>query len=129
MIGVNGRTTASLMAAGQFVPPPQLIRALIDTGTDISAVSASVLSQLRLGSVQQHTTQTLAGSVSIQLFEVNLTIPQAAGVSPPLLVLDQLLVMALPTSLPGIDALLGLDVLDHLLLIADGSRGEITIAD
>jgi hypothetical protein len=46
-----------------------------------------------------------------------------------LLVLDQLLVMALPTSLPGIDALLGLDVLDHLLLIADGSRGEITIAD
>jgi hypothetical protein len=82
MIGVNGRTTASLVAAGQSVPPPQLIRALIDTGTDISGVSASVLSQLRLGSVQQHTTQTLAGSVSIQLFEVSLTILQAAGVSP-----------------------------------------------
>jgi hypothetical protein len=37
--------------------------------------------------------------------------------------------MALPTLLPGVDALLGLDVLDHLLLIVDGPRGEITISD
>ena len=48
----------------------------------------------------------------------------------PLLVLDQLLVMELPTSLPtGIDALLGRDVSDQLLLILDGPRQELTMAD
>jgi hypothetical protein len=129
MVGVKGKTTASLLAAGQTVPPPQFLRALIDTGTDISAIAPPVLSQLRLGSFQQHTTQTLSGPVSIQLFEISLTIPQTARSAPPLLVLDQLIVMALPTLLPGVDALLGLDVLDHLLLIVDGPRGEITISD
>src|SRR5690242_8880414 len=117
MVGVKGQTTASLMAAGQSVPPPQLIRALIDTGTDISGVSQRVLSQLQLGSIQQHTTQSLSGPVSIQLFEISLTILQTTQVTPPLLVLDRLIVMALPTLLAGVDALLGLDVLDHLLMI------------
>lgn len=129
LVGVNGRTTATLMTAGQVVPPPQHLRALIDTGTDITGIAAAVLSRLQLGSVQQYTTQTLSGPVSIQLFEVSLTIPrtgQLPGLSP---VLDQLIVMALPTPLPNIDALVGLDVLDHLLLIFDGPRGEFTVSD
>jgi hypothetical protein len=125
MVGVKGQTAASLIAAGQPVPRPLLIRALIDTGTDITAIAASVLTQLGLSPVQQHTTQTVSGPVSVQLFEVSLSLPPAS----PLLVLDRLLVMQLPTPLTGIDSLLGLDVVDRLLLILDGPRREMTVAD
>jgi hypothetical protein len=37
--------------------------------------------------------------------------------------------MQLPTPLTGIDSLLGLDVVDRLLLILDGPRREMTVAD
>ena len=129
VVGVNGQTTTALVAAGQSVPPPQTIRALLDTGTDITGLAAYVLSRLGLGLIRQHSTQTVSGPLSIQVFEVSLSVP-AAPQTVPLLVLDQLLVMELPTSLPtGIDALLGRDVSDQLLLILDGPRQELTMAD
>ncbi len=129
VIGVNGQTTAALVAAGRPVPPPQSIRALLDTGTDITGLAAYVLSRLGLGPIRQHSTQTVSGPLSIQVFEVSLSVPVAPQ-TVPLLVLDQLLVMELPTSLPtGIDALLGRDVSDQLLLILDGPRQELTMAD
>jgi hypothetical protein len=59
---------------------------------------------------------------------VSLSIPSAAQTGP-LLVLDRLLVMGLPTPLAGIDVLLGRDVADQLLFILDGPRQEFTIAD
>jgi hypothetical protein len=129
MVGVDGPTTASLAAAGQPVPSPQLIRALIDTGTDATGIDAQVLSRLHLTPFQQSSTQTLAGRLRVSLFQVSLSIPQTARAAPPLSVLDQLIVMALPSPPPGIDALLGLDVLDRLLLIFDGPNGELIVAD
>lgn len=129
VIGVNGQTTAALVAAGRPVPPPRTIRALLDTGTDITGLAAPVLSRLGLGPVRQHTTQTISGPLSIQVFEVSLSVPPVPPQRGPLLVLDQLLVMGLPTPPPGIDALLGRDVSNQLLLILDGPRQEFTIAD
>ncbi len=128
-VGVNGATTASLVAAGQPVPPPQTIRAQLDTGTNITGLSAAVLSLLGLRPLARHTTQTLSGSVPIELFEISLSIPHTGRPSGPPLVLDQLIVMALPTALAGIDALIGQDVSDQLLLILDGPPGELTVCD
>jgi hypothetical protein len=129
VVGVNGQTTASLVAAGQPVPPPQSIRALLDTGTDITGLATDVLSRLGLAPVRQHTTQTISGPLSIQLFEVSLSGPRAGPPAGPLLVLDQLVVMGLATPPPGIEALLGRDVSDRLLVILDGPRAEFTVAD
>ncbi len=129
VVGVNGQTTAALISAGRSVPPPRSILALLDTGTDITGVAAPILSRLGLGPIRQHSTQTVSGPLSIQLFEVSLSLPTAAPPRVPLLVVDQLLVMGLTAPPPGIDALLGRDVSDQLLLILDGPRQELTIAD
>jgi hypothetical protein len=129
MVGVNGQTTASLAATAQAIPRPQLVRGLLDSGTDITGVSGSVLAALQLQSIRQQTTQSLAGTIPVHLYEVSLTIPHTSQGIPPLLVLDQLLVMGLPASLSGVDVLVGLDVLDQLLMIIDGPRATLTIAD
>ena len=129
MVGVNGQMTASLVASGQPVPAPQLLRALLDTGTDVTGVAAGVLSRLGLSPRRRHSTQTLFGSVVIQLFDVSLSVPHPGALTGPLLVEDQLIVMELPAPLAGLDAILGRDISDRLLLILDGPRAECTVAD
>jgi hypothetical protein len=129
MIGVNGSRVAALTASGQAMPRPQLARAVIDTGSDITAIDPGVIARLGVPPFRQHNTQTVAGQVSVDLYEVSLSLPPAGRVTIPLLVQDNLIVMGLPNFLPGIDVLLGLDVTDQGLLILDGPRGEGTIAD
>jgi len=130
MIGVNGQRLAALAASGQPMPRPHLVRAVIDTGSDVTAIDPAVLSRLGLPSFQQHSTQTIAGQIPVDLYRVSLSIPPVGQqLTNPMLVQDQLIVMGLPTMLPGIDVLLGLDVTDQALLLLDGPRGEGTIAD
>jgi hypothetical protein len=129
VVGVNGKTTADLVAAGQAVPPPQSVLALLDTGNDITGVAPAVLSQLGLIALRSYRTDTLAGQVSVDLFEVSLIVSQPGLPRAPLLVLDRLIVMALPVPVSGGDVLLGRDVTDQLLLLLDGPRKEMTVAD
>jgi hypothetical protein len=129
VVGVKGRTTANLVAAGLAVPPPQSILALLDTGNDITGVDPGILSRLGLVPIRQSTTQTLSGSLPVRLFEVSLIVSQPGVPKAPLLVLDQLIVMALPIPVSGADAVLGRDVADLLLLILDGPGKEMTVAD
>jgi hypothetical protein len=129
VVGINGRDTANLLATGQPIPPPQLLNAQIDTGSDISAVAASVLSRLGLRPVQFASTRTIAGSVPVDIFEVSLSIPHPSQGTRPIFVTDQLLIMEATNPLSGIDALLGLDVLDQVLTILDGPRREATLAE
>jgi hypothetical protein len=128
-IGVTGQEAASLVASGQPVPRSQVVRAAIDTGTDVSAVDPAVLGRLGLAAFQQTSTQTVAGSVHVDLHRVSLSITPAGRLTSALLVQDQLVVIALPTLIPGIEVLLGRDVIDQSLLVLNGPLGEGTIAD
>src|SRR5579884_3075267 len=89
-VGVKGATTALLAAAGQPIPPPQLIRGLIDTGTDVTGISPAVLARLQLGPIRHHSTQALSGQVAVRLYEISLTIPGTGPPARPLMVLDRL---------------------------------------
>ena len=48
MIGLDGADTAALVAAGKPVPAPILARALIDTGSDVTCVTITLLRRLGL---------------------------------------------------------------------------------
>jgi hypothetical protein len=128
MIGLNGQSIANLVAAGQLPPSPLLLHALIATGSDATCVASRVLVHFGLGSVFATTTQTISGSLPVNLYEVSLTIPRSGALTGPLLVEDQLLVMELVQPPANFEVILGLDVIRQLLLISDGPRSEFTLS-
>lgn len=127
MIGLKGADTANLVAAGTPVPAPILARALIDTASDVTCVASAIPQRLRLAPSGQHTTQGIAGSVPVRLFEVSFSIPGASASSGPLLVLPQLVVMELPQAVPNVEVLIGLDVLMQCALHVDGPNRQFAI--
>jgi hypothetical protein len=130
VIGLTGAGTAKLVASGSPLPRPVQIRGVIDSGSDVSCISSRIVAQLGLLLFAQDTTQTAAGPASVNLYEASLSLPRP-GITPPslLLILPQLVVMELPNLSTGIEALVGRDVLAHLLFFSDGPRGEFTLAD
>jgi hypothetical protein len=129
MIGLTGRDTVSRLSTGKPIPAPVLLRSAIDTGTDITCVNAQFLKGLGLTFVQQLSSTTVAGVIPVDLFDISFSIPPTGRLTAPLLVLEQLRVMELVHSTPGIDVLVGRDVMHELLMISDGPRDEFTLGD
>jgi hypothetical protein len=128
MIGLNGQDTAALVSAGKAVLAPVLVRALVDTGSNVTCCADTILTRLGLGPLQQYTTQTVSGPLSVRTFEVSLSIPGASAASGPLLVLPQLVVMEFTEPLQNIDVLIGLDVLLQCTLHVDGPGGQFSLS-
>lgn len=128
VFGITGKGTAALQAARQPIPAPVAVRALVDTGTDVSCVAPWVLRQLGLVPSGSSSTHTAGGSVKVQLFNVSLTIWGPAGKAGPSLVRDPLKVMEFAHAPPTIEALIGTDVLAECLLIIDGPAQHFILA-
>src|SRR5262245_2417121 len=109
LIGLDGQTTTNRLRAGQRIQPPVLARGLLDTGTSVTSVTSSVLSQLGIPAIASNTTQTAGGPVPIQLFSVSLNVISPTLPSSAWLTLANLIVVELPVSLPDTDVLIGLD--------------------
>jgi predicted aspartyl protease len=127
IIGVDGATTQSLVSARQPIPAPQPARALIDTGTDITAVRLPILQRLGVPAQYTATTHTVGGLVKTNLFEVSLAITDLSQASALSLVESSWLVMELASALPGIDVLIGLDLLLELRFLLDGPARHFTL--
>jgi hypothetical protein len=128
LIGLSAPKMRSLQNAGQPIPPPSQVRALLDTGTDVSAVSASCLASFGAIPENRVQTQTAGGVVMVDLYKVSLSIGAPGGKKGPMLVRSELEVTQLAHPLPGFDALIGLDVLADCLLIFDGPGRHFTLA-
>ena len=128
MIGLPGNAFAPLVAAGQPVPAPILVRALIDTGSDVTCVAIRIPQQFGLIPIGPSKTQTVSGSLPVNLYEVSLSIPGVSAVTGPLLVLPQLLVMELAQTLQNVDVLIGLDVLLQCVLHVDGPGRQFSLS-
>jgi hypothetical protein len=120
VFGLNGRDTATLVRTGQPIPRPVQVRALLDNGTDATAIAPHVFQRLGLTSRVSGSTQTAAGPVQVNVYRVSLTIAGPAGITGPVLALPELLASELAAALPNIDALIGMDVLRQCLLVLDG---------
>lgn len=112
--------------AGGTIPPSITTKGLIDTGTDITAVSASALKQLGV-SLQLNTyTHGIGGAMSVKLFRITLFVLNMSNPSPPWMVFHDLLVMELPGQLP-FDVLIGMDIIRTCKMLVDGPGGVFSL--
>lgn len=115
VIAVSGPRSAALADAGQTVPPVVVARLVVDTGASLTAVDATILTQLGLtpsGQVDIHTPSTQGVAHKANQYDISLTLFGATNAA---LVYT---VAALPVidgnfKAQGIDGLLGRDVLMH----------------
>lgn len=125
VIGVSTPRHAALVAAGQIIPNPVPIRALIDTGSSITCIDSSVLQALILtpaGNTQINTPSTGSNPVNADLYDIGLLIPPGATTQIPLLI-GTLPVICAKLVSQGFQALIGRDVLAQCVFSYNGSFG------
>jgi hypothetical protein len=127
LIGLNGSATASLRAAGLPVPPPVRARALLDSGTNASAVAAAVLRQLPVVHVSAAQTHTVAGPSAVRFFEISLSIDDPNPAGSILCTQPQMVVLEWTNPPPDTDVLIGLDLLLEGKLLLDGPARQFTL--
>jgi len=108
---------------------PRTVRALIDTGADLTNISQDLITHFQLSSTGSVRSNTAGGSINPLVYRVSLSIPHPTQMGVALLELDPILVMEMLHPLPNIDVVLGMNALKHCLLILDGPRNEFTIAE
>jgi hypothetical protein len=128
VIGLDAKAMRSLQLAGQPIPPPVQVRGLLDTGADATAISAACAKRLGLAIVGTVSTHTAAGSLVVNQFAISLSILGAHKAGALLSVSPELTVTEWLDPPPGLDALVGLDVLAEGLLIYDGPGRQFTLA-
>jgi hypothetical protein len=118
-----------LKAAGMGFPRPEMAKAMIDTGAGISSISPSIAQRLAListGVTAIHSATTGGAPQNCNLYDVCLAFVQPSvkvlGVNIPVIELD------LSASTPGVDVLLGRDLLRQCLFIYDGQSGTFVLA-
>ena len=126
-IGLDGQAIATLQARGRPIPAPVLLRGLLDTCSDVTAVAANVLRQLGTLPVTTARTMTAGGMVTVFLHEVSLSIAGPAHVGGFVLTDPALRVSELVVSLPDADVLIGLDVLRTGKMLLDGPAAQFTM--
>jgi len=125
VVGLSQPDVAALLQAGHPVPSPSHARALIDTGSSVTAIAPSALGRLGLAPLLAGASQTASGSVAVNLYRVSLSVYDASGGT--MFTQRDLLVSELTTSIPSIDALIGMDVLQECKLLLDGPAGRFTL--
>jgi hypothetical protein len=127
MVGHCHKDLAALKASGGPLPMPLWATGVVDTGSTASCVAPALLQRLGIPSAGQGTSHTTAGSASVNLFEVSLSIPPAANAQGSMLTRDNLLVMEMPSTIPGVEVLIGLDILLDCKLLLDGPGRQFTL--
>lgn len=130
IIFVSQPRIAALTAAGQTVPNPVPIRALVDTGASCTCVDPSVLASLGLtptGIVRVNTPSTGTTPHSADQFDIALFIPGPPS-NPPLVFQTIPVISSDLLAAQGFHALIGRDILDRCVLIYNGSMKDFTLA-
>ena len=70
---------------------------------------------------------TASGSVPVNRYEISLSIFGPAGVAGPVLARPSWFVTDFAQLLPGIEALIGMDLVREIVLNIDGPRGRFTL--
>jgi hypothetical protein len=127
LIGLDGQNTVTRLNGGLSVPPPVLVRGILDTGSTLTAVSSWILRKLGLPKLASASTHTMTGSVAVDLYSVSLSIidPQQGGSA--WLTEEAILVTELSAVLPDADVLVGLDILLKCKLLLDGPARQFTL--
>lgn len=130
VVGVSQARADALTKAGQSIPKPVPIRALVDTGASCTCIDTAILKGLGLsptGTVSVVSPTTGAIPHPADQYDVGLLIPPAAPHHAPY-ILSTLPVTATDLSIQGLQALIGRDILRDCLLTYNGTIGLFTLA-
>ena len=127
LVNVGTQRAADLLSSGQPIPRGVWVTGSIDSGTTLSCVSRTVLRQLGLTPVGQGTSQTASGQLVADVYRVSFSIPPYQNLPGPVLTRADVKVMELATLLPGVDMLIGMDLLLTVETTVDGPGGQFTI--
>ena len=128
LLGPDRAQMQALQSAGAPLPAPLHIRALIDTGSDHTAIAPSTLTVLGLSAGKTVQTRTAGGLVSVQLYSVSLTLFDPAVPSAATLYRPSWTVTNLGHDSPDADMLIGMDLISELILIVDGPGRRFTLS-
>jgi hypothetical protein len=121
LVALTPADAGNLRRAGQAVPAPLTLRALLDPGASDSCIDVQCVQALALAAKGTRTfhTPSLTGPQTLTQYEISLTIlhPQASYT------FYSLPVAAAVLSPQGIEALLGRNVLKQCLFVYDGHGG------
>jgi hypothetical protein len=117
-----------MKTAGLTIPPPLLVKALVDTGASHTSFDVSIVSQLSLvptGSVSVITPSTGSTPVEMLSYDIGVHVPFASGItwSKPLWVAT-----AAELNHQGFSVLFGRDLLSESILIYDGQHNIFTLS-
>ena len=111
---------------GKGNPVPRLwVRGIIDTGTNVSAVSRSILDQLGIPPGDPAQSEGVSGEFTTNYYEVSLTIADKSTPSRPTYMPPDVSVIHMEVT--GVDVLIGLDLLMACRLVVDGRAGLFTL--
>lgn len=126
---VSAGRRAALEAAGQPIPQPRMVRALVDTGASFTSVEPEVLQSLNLGptgTIEIVTPSTGNQTHTTETYDVDFAIGAGPGDSP--LMISNLRIAASELYLrQGIHALIGRDVLSRCILVYNGSMNAFSL--
>ena len=121
------QTVAQCMATGQPYPKPVSVKALVDTGSDFTGVSAAVIARIGLPYLTTVQTQTASGIAVQRQFWAGVSFPPSAGHPHPVSWHPQLIVNELTAPPAGFDCLIGLNLLKDGVFILNGPAGWFVI--
>jgi hypothetical protein len=127
LIGLDGATIVAQLAAGQPITAPVPARAEIDTGSNVTAVSAAILQRLGIPIQYQTTTQTASGNLAVNVAKVSVGVRDSRDPASPELVEPTLSVMELTVPLPKVEVLIGLDFLLSCRFLLDGPARQFSL--
>lgn len=125
-VNLDAPSLIALQAARQTAPPSFAGRAIIDTGSNATGVSAAVARQLALVRFSQSNSQGMGGPVTVDLYRVSLTVCDASQPHIPWFTIPDITVFELTPGVPH-DVLIGMDVLAQCRLTVDGPAGVFTL--
>lgn len=130
-ISVSAARRDALIAAGQPVPDPERITALIDTGASGTCVDPSILQALALtptGVATVNTPSTGSKPHIADQYDVLLVVPGALQTHEPLVIPNMPVISAELLVAQGFHALIGRDVLSMCLLEYNGPTRSFSLA-
>jgi hypothetical protein len=127
LLGLDAKVMQHLAAQRQTVPSPTAVRAQIDTGTVVTAVSPGILASLKAVPGPHTQTQTAGGLVNVRFFLISFTLFDPTGNCPATLSRISWLVTDLPQDLPDVEVLFGMDLLREVILTVNGPAGEFSL--
>jgi hypothetical protein len=119
MIGMDAAGCQYLQQSGRPIPRSVLVRGIMDTAADATAVAPRALQALGLPLYGSAQTATAGGLMNVGVYEISLSILPATGTAT-MFTAPRLVVTELIHAAPGIEVLVGLDVILQGIFNVDG---------